>query len=537
MFTPAFQTTFPGAEGSQEVAVDSQGRVYLAATLENAPGGGTPRKVNVLRLSARGVLDTGWGTGGTATLPFPGDTRLSGLAIDSQDRAVIAGANSESSAAMVAIARLTTSGQPDPGFSGDGWEVTALSGASTAAPDGVAVDDSDRPLVVSTITTGGCPGAGCVVAGMVSRFTTAGALDGGYGVSGSRQVGDAGMRMGGIVALPGGAAYAAGYDDYLTWVVGRLTSDGALDNGFDGDGLASTDLGRTGLDLVSNYGVTADAQGRPILTGQYTGSTAKAAVARFTSSGAPDPTFGGTPIAGATFIGGVEGGRARSPIVCGSRILLTGSGSRPGNTGNGMFLAALGDGGALDASFAPGSTTPGVTTLSLGQYNIGMDLAQAGAGVLVSGFRRTFPPLEDFPTLARFSAACGDEPSGGGGEPTPPAPTPPATPSAPAPAAPRPTVTVASAVAFPPTKACASRRKFGIRLRVPAGAGVVEATVLVNGKRAAVRRGARLRSTVDLRNLPKGRFRVEVRLKLSDGRILKDGRRYKTCAPKPKKKR
>ena len=54
----------------------------------------------------------------------------------------------------------------------------------------------------------------------------------------------------------------------------------------------------------------------------------------------------------------------------------------------------------------------------------------------------------------------------------------------------------------------------------------------VNGKRAAVRRGARLRSTVDLRSLPKGRFRVEVVLKLADGRKVKDNRRYRTCAPK-----
>ena len=89
---------------------------------------------------------------------------------------------------------------------------------------------------------------------------------------------------------------------------------------------------------------------------------------------------------------------------------------------------------------------------------------------------------------------------------------------------------------LPSTKKCVSRRKFSIRLKVPRGSSVVEATVRVNGKRAAVRRGARLRSTVDLRNLPKGRFRVEVVLKLADGRSVKDVRRYFTCTAKKKRR-
>lgn len=34
IFTAPFMTTYPGAEDSQTVAVDSQGRVYLSATQE-----------------------------------------------------------------------------------------------------------------------------------------------------------------------------------------------------------------------------------------------------------------------------------------------------------------------------------------------------------------------------------------------------------------------------------------------------------------------------------------------------------------------
>lgn len=95
VYAADWQTTYPGAEDSHRVEVDSLGRVYLAATLEAAAGGGTPRKINVRRLTAQGQLDTSYGPGGTVTLPFPGDTRLGGLVIDAQDRAVIAGTNDE----------------------------------------------------------------------------------------------------------------------------------------------------------------------------------------------------------------------------------------------------------------------------------------------------------------------------------------------------------------------------------------------------------------------------------------------------------
>ena len=107
--------------------------------------------------------------------------------------------------------------------------------------------------------------------------------------------------------------------------------------------------------------------------------------------------------------------------------------------------------------------------------------------------------------------------------------TPPVTAAATKPA---PALSVSDLVVFPGTRACVSRRSFRIRLRVPAGANVVSAEVRVNGKRVAVRKGARLRSVVDLRNLPKGRFAVKISLKLQSGKALSDTRRYRTCTPK-----
>ena len=54
----------------------------------------------------------------------------------------------------------------------------------------------------------------------------------------------------------------------------------------------------------------------------------------------------------------------------------------------------------------------------------------------------------------------------------------------------------------------------------------------MNGKRVRTITRSRITAPVDLRNLPKGRFSVEVRVKLADGRTIKGTRKYRTCATK-----
>jgi hypothetical protein len=90
-----------------------------------------------------------------------------------------------------------------------------------------------------------------------------------------------------------------------------------------------------------------------------------------------------------------------------------------------------------------------------------------------------------------------------------------------------------SPATLPATRSCASRRNFTIRLHDPRGPErLVSAQIFVNGRRVAVRRGKRLRSRVDLRGLPSGRFTVRVRARTDRGRTLVATRRYRTCVPR-----
>jgi hypothetical protein len=87
---------------------------------------------------------------------------------------------------------------------------------------------------------------------------------------------------------------------------------------------------------------------------------------------------------------------------------------------------------------------------------------------------------------------------------------------------------------LPSSKRCVSRRKFRIRVRrIKSQGSYKRVAVAVNGKRTKVVRGVRDTATVDLRGLPKGRFKVRITVTLADGRKVSSTRKYRTCAKRP----
>lgn len=81
-------------------------------------------------------------------------------------------------------------------------------------------------------------------------------------------------------------------------------------------------------------------------------------------------------------------------------------------------------------------------------------------------------------------------------------------------------------------KRCLSRRSFRIRLKEPRGDALKTASVYVNGRRVAVRRGKRVTAPVNLRNLPRGRYVVRIVATTVLGRTVKGTRKYRTCTKK-----
>ena len=79
---------------------------------------------------------------------------------------------------------------------------------------------------------------------------------------------------------------------------------------------------------------------------------------------------------------------------------------------------------------------------------------------------------------------------------------------------------------------CRSKRRFTIRLRERTARLIRSAVVRVNGRRVAVARrrtDRRLVVVVDLRGLPRGKYRVVITARLRDGRRVRWVRSYRTC--------
>lgn len=173
----------------------------------------------------------------------------------------------------------------------------------------------------------------------------------------------------------------------------------------------------------------------------------------------------------------------------------------------------------------------------------GSPAIDAGAGCAAAdqrGVARPQGPRCDIGAFERVPPAAPQQPQ------TPATPAATTTPPAPPPAAPRPAtplptparrVTASQVFALPSGRRCVSRRRFRIRIRRPRGVTLVSATVTVNRRRATVVRGARLRSTVDLRGLPRGRFTVRITVLTSTGQRVTGSRKYRTCAPKRRTRR
>ena len=85
-------------------------------------------------------------------------------------------------------------------------------------------------------------------------------------------------------------------------------------------------------------------------------------------------------------------------------------------------------------------------------------------------------------------------------------------------------------------RVCTSKRSFRIRVRSKRRDPVVSATVSVNGRRVASRKGKRVTAPVVLRGLAKGTYAVKITATTRRGRKLSGTRRYKTCAPKSRRK-
>lgn len=202
----------------QGLTLDSMGRIVVVGK-QGLVGG----DLVVARLTTAGALDSTFATNGRY-LPTTGTgEELTGVVVDASNAVIAVGLRDQDSLVL----KLTAAGVPDTTFGTGGEAVVDLStGLFGDKLEAVALDGT-RIVAAGTSLDSGA--SNFVIAG----FTAAGALDTGFGAAGITVVGGA-TEMEALHALtprPGGGWYAAGATDSSAAIL-RFTAAGALDTTF-----------------------------------------------------------------------------------------------------------------------------------------------------------------------------------------------------------------------------------------------------------------------------------------------------------------
>ena len=341
-------------------------RVYLGQTTVTSDAGG--------RASIDALLEASLAAGATVTATA---TRVS------------SGSTSEAAVPVTVAARANTA----PGFvAASGQVITPVSGGDDWIRT-MQIQDDGRILVA-----GYQPGAGGAQDVLLMRYRADGTLDTAFGRGGRVTV--AAVSFGGTTAqvwamavqadgaiVVAGQATVGGVQYAL---VQRYLADGSLDSSFSGDGTAL--WGYAGY-VCEASAVAIDAQGRIVIAGTLSGTTA---VARVTADGVLDTSFGGgngyawvDAGSGADLVGALA-------IQSDGRILLGGS------AGNDHALVRWNDDGTLDAGFGSGGIVR--TDVAGGFDMIRALVVQDDGRILAGGYSTQAGSGIDF-TLLRYLAS------------------------------------------------------------------------------------------------------------------------------------
>ena len=276
-------------DAGRAVAIQSDGKIVVAGTASN----GSNNDIAVLRYTSAGVLDTSFSADGKVVVDIDSKDDVGySVAIQSDGKIVVAGASATDSFGLsfdFAVIRLTTSGSLDSTFGTNGI-VTIGFGFGSDYATGLAIA-SDGDIVAVGY---GSNGSNFDFA--VARLTSAGVLDTAFDSDGKVLVPvGSGADYGHAVAiasdgdiLVAGTSHKGSDDDIA---VVRLTSAGALATAFSADGKVTVAIG-SGDDEARGIALLAD--GGIVIVGESgNGSNDDIAVVRLTSAGALDTTFSG----------------------------------------------------------------------------------------------------------------------------------------------------------------------------------------------------------------------------------------------------
>lgn len=367
-----------GVSNAQNLAIglQSDGSIVAAGTLTL----NDLTQFAVVRYNSFGIPDTSYGNNGYTVTAFGNQAGASGMAILSDDEAIVVGYGEPVGGTSFAIGLFTTSGTLDTSFNGTGTNTT-LTGAGCAAHS-VAIDSSGNYVTAGVSIA--ISSSGPITA--LVRYLADGTPDSSFGTSGvvTTQIGD--ESDGYAIALQSdGQIVVAGWSNSLGHTdiaLARYNSaDGSLDTSFNSGGsVPGTVLTQIGSQAFA-YAMAIDASGNFVVAGKNDNAFV---LARYTSAGVLDTTFnsgGALPGVVTTSITGTS-----NSVINGIVIQPNGKIVVVGYADDFIALARYNTDGSLDTTgFNSGGSQPGVVKSAFNEYGVGTCVILNSSGQIIVG--------------------------------------------------------------------------------------------------------------------------------------------------------
>ncbi len=368
--------SYASATGMAVISSGPDAGDYVVAGIATVAG---TNEFALARYTAAGVLDTTFGSGGFVTTPIGnGNAGANSVAVDnSTGDYVVAGYSQLSNFSVFTLARYTPTGALDTTF-GSGGIVTTTIGPDSSYAQSVAVDNSTGDYVVAGSSQ--LPGYNVFA---LARYTPAGMLDPTFGSGGivTTTIGSNSVANSVAVDTTTGDYLVAGYANLVNaeLVLARYTSAGALDTTFGSGGIVTTAIGNN----ASASSVVVDSSTGDYLVaglGEPSG-TDTFALARYTSAGALDPTFGSGGIV-TTPIGVSAVAESMAVDSATGDYVVAGNGFDASNHQD-FALARYTPAGVLDTTF--GADNSGLVLTAIGSDSFASGVAVVGGKYVAAG--------------------------------------------------------------------------------------------------------------------------------------------------------
>jgi uncharacterized delta-60 repeat protein len=327
------------------VALQSDGKILVTGWAVASTKLLTDYAFATARFNDNGTLDTTFGSGGivitnikTATGNSPAEDRATAVAVQADGRIVVAGFSEQGANIYTedfAVVRYNPNGSLDSTFGSGGIAVTPNFGGGQDIANGLAIQSDGRIVVAGQVT----PSNGTAPLMAVARYTTGGQLDTTFNSTGttrgivtmaptnSTNAGLIGVVVQGTNIVVSGWCTLGSQDLTLA----RLTTGGQLDPTFGGAGkgyAVSTDMA-IGRSLIQANGKLYTS-GRVDPAELPSSGSIDLGVAAFTADGAADTTFGTAGVVALDYGGTDDRGRALAAQGDG-KIVVTGISNPGGN--------------------------------------------------------------------------------------------------------------------------------------------------------------------------------------------------------------